>query len=255
MHVDSEQKAIALLDNAFEKRAMGEAVAALSLFEDLELLSTHPKDISALHLFQTYCLMDLNRLEDASNRIAAIEASNLEDPLRINYEYEFARIARARGRLLEARDHAEEVSKIFKKTKEKTLVAESSIRNARILFGIILAELGECSRAISILKEVGVTDSAWAESSLLLGDCYVTAKKFDLAIKCYQSVISSGLDIGGTMMNDLLRNLGVALYWKGRYSESIQYLERVSGAYHAYPKLTKQIEDLKSAARLHLEKH
>src|ERR1700750_3245199 len=92
-----DSELIKRLDTAFKLRAAGSYMKALSILESLETLSTDSRDISALRLFQSYCLLDLGRISDAWNRIAFVNESDLIPMLQGNYRYHFARICRDLG--------------------------------------------------------------------------------------------------------------------------------------------------------------
>lgn len=77
---------------ACEMRKRGNSSSALSEFESLERQSTHPQDIATLRLFQTMCLTDLERIDEATERISQIDKNKLGVIDQSDYESEYAYI-------------------------------------------------------------------------------------------------------------------------------------------------------------------
>jgi tetratricopeptide (TPR) repeat protein len=241
------------LDRAFEKRSAGNQSDALHEFEGLERLSTHSKDISALRLFQTYCLMDMARSDDALHRISQVNAEDLELPLRANYEYQFARILHAHARVKDAISHAERAREIFASLSDD-LVDKSIAACAETLMGLLLAESGRCVDARDILQKVTAHDPDWGYARLRLGDCHMNMRQFDEAVECFLTVVSSDLKIDPTVRTDAIRNAGCSYYWLGEYGKCVEYLLRVKDAYRAYPELEDTVITFLNTAESHLKK-
>jgi tetratricopeptide (TPR) repeat protein len=242
-----ETELIKQLDDAFEKRASGSYSEALDSFESLERMSENSKDISALRLFQTYCLMDMGRVDDALDRISGVHDSDLEIQLRANYEYQIARMFYALGRVQDAIPHGEQACQIFDSLGEE-VVDNLIAANAEILLGLLLAESKRCNEAFPLLQKVSIHDPAWGHAKLLAGDCFMEAKRYDEAIECYLAITSSDLKIDMSVKTDALRNIGCSYYWLGEYGKSISYLMKVKDSYEAYPELKETVLRFLSSA-------
>ena len=92
---------------AFEKRNASDYTGALGEFESLERQSVHPRDIAPLRLFQTMCLTDLGRIDEAHQKMRLVDEKRLDAVDRVDYESEYARIKRAEGMINEGLERVE----------------------------------------------------------------------------------------------------------------------------------------------------
>jgi tetratricopeptide (TPR) repeat protein len=217
------------LDEAFEKRAAGNYVEALEEFLSLEKLSTQSQDISALRLFQAYCLVDMGKIKEAYDRLNSVSADDLGDNLKAIYEYHLARALHALGRPTEALRHVEQSLSIFKSVSDD-LMDHSVASDARTLLGLLLAECKRCEEALVLLKNITADDPAWAYVKLRIGDCLMEARQYRDAVECYISIVASDLEIDQAVRVDALRNLGISYFWMGDYDSSVKHLMRARDA-------------------------
>jgi tetratricopeptide (TPR) repeat protein len=239
------------LEAAFEKRRMGDYSGALREFEDLEQKSVHPKDIAPLRLFQTMCLTDLGRIDEAHTRLGQVDKKVLGIIDQIDYESEYARIKRAEGMTDEALERVTHAIKIAEAVKDKHRV-EAAMRNMQTLHGILLAEAERCEEAIPVLETVPEEDESWAESRLLLGDCNYRTRRYHEAIDYYLSVTSSGNKVSDVIRNDALRNTGCAYHQLKDYARAVEYLSKVKNAYDEYPAMKAELFGFLASAYTHL---
>lgn len=235
------------LDSAFEMRRAGDSAGALSKFESLERQSVHPRDIAALRLFQTMCLTDLERIDEALERISRVDEKRLEAIDRIDYESEFARIKRAKGRANEALDHISRALKMVDAVKNKIRVEVAS-KSLRALQGVLLAEVGKCDEAIPILANISIADAWWVEARLNLGDCFYKKKKYREAIDCYLSLISGSKQIHPFYREAAFRNIGYAHYDLGEYESAVEYLTQIANAYDDAPDMKAELFGILASA-------
>ena len=228
------------LNEAFELRASGDASAALASFESLEMLSEHSRDISALRLFQSYCLMDMGNSGGALERMNGVTRSDLDLPLRGNYEYQFARVLHSLNRSQDAIAHAKSALRIYESL-TPDLKSADAISNARIILGTLLAESNRCAEAAVMLRQITEQDQGWVFAKMRLGDCYMEKGKYTEAIECYMAVASGNLKADSAATNDAFRNIGVSYYWLGEHAKAVDYLSRVKDAYLEHPDLNQRI--------------
>jgi tetratricopeptide (TPR) repeat protein len=225
---------------ACEMRKRGNSSSALSEFESLERQSTHPQDIATLRLFQTMCLTDLERVDEATERISQVDKNKLGVIDQSDYESEYAYIKRAKGMTNEALDHVCKAIDIANSVEDQRQV-ETAIVGMLALKGILLSEAGRCDEAIFILQRVPSQNSWWGEAMIHLGDCKIRKRLHKEAIEIYLSIILSSREIDPIHRKTAIRNIGCAYYYMKEYAKALEYLTRVEHSYDEDPSLKAEL--------------
>jgi tetratricopeptide (TPR) repeat protein len=247
------QQLLERFEAALQKMGVEDYSTALAEFEFLESLSEHPSDIAQLRLAQTSCLISLGNKSEARTRIGTIEKNQLGSINKVDYEYEYARIMRADGNLKAALDLTQNALKSI----EGEIDSNKSFitQNLSTLFGVLLAETGQCDEAIPVLEKVPVEDPGWAEATLKLGDCKYKKQLYGEAIKNYEEVISRGKEVHPIWLHAAIRNTGFAFYDLHEYAKAIDFLNLIKDKYEDYPALKNDVLEILASASLKLERN
>jgi tetratricopeptide (TPR) repeat protein len=239
------------LEAAFELRKADNFADALEEFASLERQSWHPQEINPLRVFQVMCLTDLGRIADAHRMLNSVDASYLGDVDRIDYEFEFARIAWKEGNLHEALEHTAAASKLINVVEDQSRVQAAS-EDLLSLQGVLLSELKRCDEAIPILEQVPEESSWWVTAKIHLGECRIWKRSHREAIMCYLNILSSSREIDPIDRMTAIRNIGCAYFYAGEYSQAVEYLTQVEDGYEEHPDLKAELFGMLASAYLHL---
>ena len=239
------------LEAAFELRKADNFADALEKFESLERQSRHPRDVNSLRVFQVMCLTDLGRIADAHRMLNSVDASYLGDVDRIDYEFEFARIAWKEGNLHEALEHTAAASKLINAVEDQSRVQAAS-EDLLSLQGVLLSELKRCDEAIPILEQVSEESSWWVTANIHLGECRIWKRSHREAIMCYLNILSSSREIDPVDRKTAIRNIGCAYFYAGEYSQAVEYLRKVEDGYDERPDLKAELFEILASAYVHL---
>jgi tetratricopeptide (TPR) repeat protein len=189
------------------------------------------------------CLTDLERIDEAIERIKRVDRNKLDSVDLSDYESEYAYIKRAKGMTNEALDHVNKVIEIANSVEDQRRV-ETAIVGTRALKGVLLSEAGKCDEAIPILQEVPSQNSWWCEAMIHLGDCKIRKRLHKEAIEIYSSIISSSGEIDPIHRKTAIRNIGCAYYYMGEYTTALEYLTRVEHSYDGNPNLRAELFEI-----------
>jgi tetratricopeptide (TPR) repeat protein len=238
-------------DAAFEMRKAGDYAGALRAFQNLEESSRHPRDVAALRLFQTMCLTDLGRIDEADQKIRLVDEKMLDAVDRVDYESEYARIKRAEGMTNLALERIDRALQVSESVEDKCRV-EVATGSLQALRGVLLAESGRCDEAVPILEEIPAENPWWTEARIYLGDCKIKKRRYQEAIETYSSIASGSGQPDPIHRKTALRNIGCAYYYMGEYAKAIEYLTKVEHGYDGNPDLKADLFRFLASAYSHL---